>query len=151
MGRELKRVAIGFEWPLNKVWKGYINPYYIHCGSCLCCNGNGEIFGEDCVACNGSGELWTSDEAKKNAYSWVDYDPPVGDGYQIWETVSEGSPISPVFSTAEDLALYMTGRPWGADMGSSCASWMKFILGSGWSLSMVGNVTGIKTGPEACA
>lgn len=27
-----------------------------------------------------------------------------GDGYQLWETCTEGSPISPVFATMEELA-----------------------------------------------
>jgi hypothetical protein len=27
MGRELKRVPLDFDCPLNKVWKGYINPF----------------------------------------------------------------------------------------------------------------------------
>lgn len=31
-------------------------------------------------------------------------DPPMGDGYQLWETTTEGSPISPVFVTLEELA-----------------------------------------------
>jgi len=34
MGRELKRVALDFDWPLNKIWKGYVNPYYKECESC---------------------------------------------------------------------------------------------------------------------
>lgn len=27
MGRELKRVALDFNWPLHRVWKGFINPH----------------------------------------------------------------------------------------------------------------------------
>lgn len=35
MGRELKRVALNFEWPINQIWKGFINPYRsIECKSC---------------------------------------------------------------------------------------------------------------------
>lgn len=30
-------------------------------------------------------------------------EPPTGDGYQLWETTSEGSPISPVFDTLDAL------------------------------------------------
>lgn len=25
MGRTLKRVALDFDWPLNQVWKGFVN------------------------------------------------------------------------------------------------------------------------------
>lgn len=35
---------------------------------------------------------------------WQEYEPPEGPGWQMWETVSEGSPISPVFETPEELA-----------------------------------------------
>jgi len=31
------------------------------------------------------------------------YNPPSGIGYQLWETTSEGSPMSPVFSTLDEL------------------------------------------------
>lgn len=39
MGRELKRVPLDFLWPMNAIWKGYINPYRsVKCGAC---NGSG--------------------------------------------------------------------------------------------------------------
>jgi len=28
MGREIKRVALDFNWPIDKIWVGYLNPYY---------------------------------------------------------------------------------------------------------------------------
>lgn len=30
-------------------------------------------------------------------------EPPEGEGYQLWETTSEGSPVSPVFKTLDEL------------------------------------------------
>lgn len=39
MGRELKRVVLDFDWPLHKVWDGYVNPYYRKCDVC---DGRGE-------------------------------------------------------------------------------------------------------------
>lgn len=42
MGREIKRVALDFVWPLNKVWTGYTdNPYYDDNHTCESCNGSG--------------------------------------------------------------------------------------------------------------
>jgi len=38
--------------------------------------------------------------------AWQGTDPPEGDGWQLWETTSEGSPLSPVFPTAADLAAW---------------------------------------------
>ena len=39
MGRELKRVPLDFNWPLNQVWKGYLSPYAYH--KCKYCKGTG--------------------------------------------------------------------------------------------------------------
>lgn len=99
-----------------------------------------------CAYCGGDGV----DPANKIAYeAWQRTEPPEGPGFQIWETVSEGSPISPVFATAEELALHMAGARWGADKGSSYETWLKFINGPGWAPSMVIDASGIRTGPEA--
>lgn len=41
-------------------------------------------------------------------------EPPAGDGWQVWETVSDGSPITPVLPTAEALVEYLctVGTTW---------------------------------------
>ena len=39
MGREIKRVALDFDWPLDKVWGGYKNPFYRQCIDCPECGG----------------------------------------------------------------------------------------------------------------
>lgn len=104
-----------------------------------------ESWGE-CQSCHGHG----IDAGHFEAYElWQETQPPEGEGFQIWETVSEGSPISPVFSTPEELARYMAGREWGADKGSSYEDWMRFIKRGGISLSMVIENGEMKTGPNA--
>lgn len=37
---------------------------------------------------------------------WPGYLLP-GEGYQLWETISEGSPVSPVFATPAELATWI--------------------------------------------
>ncbi len=221
MGREIKRVALDFDWPLNEVWKGYVSPF--NPKQCYGCkqgdsgsygytpeaqrlsdrwygfdkepdwqdlpNGrrwnknawqhnlnqeevqiladNGRLMdfthtwsqkdgwklknpayvptaeevnewskigmGHDsinqgyvveheckrlgvpytCTVCGGSGELWQSPEIEKIAEEWEQIEPPIGEGWQLWETVSEGSPITPVFATPEELVNYMVnGDTW---------------------------------------
>ena len=39
MGRKLKRVPLDFQWEINKLWCGYINPHKVH--ECKDCGGNG--------------------------------------------------------------------------------------------------------------
>ncbi len=74
MGREIRRVPIDFDWPLEKVWPGFVNPF----------------FDSDSMSGNVSA-------AQQTAYdAWEQMPPPDGDGYQLWETVTNGSPVSPV-------------------------------------------------------
>lgn len=102
-----------------------------------------------CDRCGGSGEFWPSEEAKLACEAWERTEPPIGPGFQMWETVTEGSPISPVFETPQDLATYLAENPMGADNGTSFEAWMRLILGDGWAPSMVLDSNGIRTGVEA--
>lgn len=56
----------------------------------------------ECKNCNGNGQYWWSDIARDNYNGWVSYEPPTGDGYQIWD-MSKCYPISPVFN---NLSLF---------------------------------------------
>jgi len=235
MGREVKRVAPDFDWPLREVWKGFINPHYEHCKRCPYCDGSGynpetkqisddwydfantgrkwcynitqhevdaliehnclkdfthmwtredgwkkiepppkitaeqvnewsqrstSLFsGADqyvcvraraeregvwglCETCKGDGNVWTKKGAKEAYELWEPEEPPAGEGWQIWETVSEGSPISPVFDTPEKLAR------WLADTGASAfgyetatyEQWM-CMIDAGWVPTAVGGHT----------
>ncbi|HYX20433.1 MAG TPA: hypothetical protein VFA98_06265 [Thermoanaerobaculia bacterium] len=213
MSREIKRVALDFEWPLEEIWKGYINPHFKRCPADDCrggetaastwvfavanliamlgeqaasapyekqlrqrgqiyphpyleewafaprkdrqsvretpalmpfteelldfasglagkrlnpghLNGNPEVdiykkllkaagierkakgWGV-CKVCDGTG----CDPATRKAYeSWKPEEPPAGPGWQLWETVSEGSPISPVFVHREMFVDHLVGK-----------------------------------------
>lgn len=203
MGREIKRVAIDFDWPNDEVWKGYLNPYTPD--KCPICGGSGYnaatkqisddwydfantgrkwcnaidqyevdallehhrlmdfthkfesgkgwipveprpeitadmvnkwnrtargfdghdsinqwicvetrakrlgVWGE-CPNCKGSGDIFESDENKEKYEAWERSEPPAGDGWQVWETVSEGSPVSPVFKTPDELIGWLIGK-----------------------------------------
>ncbi len=61
------------------------------------------VFGR-CSHCRGEGKIFKDEEHRKLFEEWVDYEPPTGEGYQLWETCTEGSPVSPVFASAEELA-----------------------------------------------
>lgn len=90
-----------------------------------------------CKHCDGESAHWPSEEARIAYETWERTEPPTGDAYQVWQTVSDGSPISPAFSTPKELARYMVKHPWGADQGSSIDTWMAFIEGPGWCPSMM--------------
>lgn len=208
MGREIRRVPLDFDWPLEKVWDGFVNPHYRNCQAC---DGHGETrarvqlrrlasllawagycasrsdgisprptnwhpmfdstgldapmapelvqvingfcragdrvwlaehqeyagrepsgmqgigAGDDykielallstsglpsdwgkCARCDGSG---IASDARAAYDAWKPTDPPAGEGWQVWETVSEGSPITPVFATADDLVTHLVSVP----------------------------------------
>lgn len=214
MGREVKRVALDFNWPLELQWKGYISPYSSQ--KCSVCDGSGQnpatkkiaddwydfartgarwndkitqdevqalvdggrlmdwthtwaagegwkqkdppyvptaeevnaanerpgmrghdainrwicvkaraqrlgVYGH-CHVCEGEGAIWFNDKIKELSEAWYEserYGPPEGDGWQVWETVSEGSPVTPVLPTREALIDYLVahGDAWDQKRG----------------------------------
>lgn len=241
MGRELKRVALDFNWPVGTIWKGFISPY--RSIECKRCEGSGEndatrelsrswynlggprhsgwcyhleqsevdaliekdrlrdftsIFvpGEGwkprtdahvvtaaevndwarktmmahdainrwicvesrarrlgvwghCDLCSGKGRYWCDEKYEALSEAWEQIEPPEGDGFQVWETVSEGAPITPVFSTAHDLAMWCAAQTDGwFKRNSPYEQWMKFI-DSGWVPSMVIENGVMKVGVDA--
>lgn len=63
---------------------------------------------DTCPRCNGHASIEVYPGQRADAEAWEPTDPPAGEGWQLWETVSEGSPITPVFSGADALARYLT-------------------------------------------
>ena len=243
MGREIKRVALDFDYPINQmIWKGYHNPYSGM--DCKCCGGSGSSpeykklsddwygferpekrwchninqnevdalvkdgrlydfthnfvkgtgwvkkspeyiptceevnewskvgFGHDsinqwicvrsrlesmgiteneCKVCGGEGSLWADDKYQKLCEEFEYIEPPIGEGYQLWCTTSEGTPMSPVFDEPEKLAKWLFDNE-ASSFGSSTSSyetWLKFIKGSGWAMSAVMTSKGIESGVDA--
>lgn len=253
MGREIKRVPVDFDWPLNKVWQGYLMPDSLHereCADCvgegygrearavantfyphqiewdntekanalawhdkigqaevdnliaegrLCVlrrreptednpldwewvseprtadeinalNRRGGIDGHDginrmilirfrcerlgirveCATCDGHGCVEAYPGQRAEAEAWERTEPPAGDGWQLWETVSEGSPISPVFADADGLVdwLCSPAYTWGASTPTRREQAERFVQ-SGWAPSFVASAaTGVVPGDQ---
>lgn len=231
MGREIKRVALDFDYPINQmIWKGYHSPY--NGLECKPCQGTGESpefkelsdawygfddeskrwcnditqdevqalfdagrlrdfdglptakevnewnkntpFGHDainkwicvkarakrigiteteCSCCKGKGQLWPDEKFEQLAedFEWID--PPAGDGYQLWSTTTEGTPMSPVFAKPEDLAVWLVENNAStfAYQTTTYENWMKFICGSGWSPTMIMHEGVLQSGVDAVA
>lgn len=134
--REVKRVPMDFNYPLNTVWHGFLfqRDY---------CLSDSRDKGRDviCTRCKAMADaLGVKRYADTLCPMWKEYfkpvddvmkqlcEPPVGEGYQCWETTSEGSPVSPVFETfealcewcAEHLTLY-------ASQKASKDVWMEWL------------------------
>jgi hypothetical protein len=98
-----------------------------------------------CSMCQGDGEIWFSEEIKKLAEDWSKQEPPPGEGWQVWETVSEGSPVTPVLPTRDALIDYLVehGDSWDQKRGDG--GWKRqnaeAFVSSGFAMSLVVNVT----------
>jgi hypothetical protein len=71
-----------------------------------------EKWGE-CPVCEGHAD---DPKLRAEAEAWEPTEPPIGEGFQLWETTSEGSPASPVFATIEALC------DWCADNATTFGS-----------------------------
>lgn len=217
--RTLKRVPLDFQWALNKIWKGYVNPYpgpveCKHCGGsglnpaskqvsddfydfagtgrrwrnsitqdevqvlvdnsrlydfthiweqgkgwqrredayiptadevnawshgphshdfineCILVEARCKRLGVwgNCKICKGKGRKFPPGVSRHKYNAWREYEPPVGPGYQLWETVSEGSPITPVFATTEELADYCSVHDsLDRDVKTSRSAWLRML------------------------
>lgn len=121
MGREVKRIDKNFDWPLEKIWFGYIIPAV----PCEHCNMDKKMpSGEQCPVCVGEGKAWPIIEPPKHC--WIKEEE---NGWQMWETCSEGSPISPVCDSPEDLARWLADNKGSAfgEMTATYNEWLSMI------------------------
>ena len=105
-----------------------------------------------CETCGGEGHTFR-DAGHKAAYdSWERVEPPEGEGWQLWQTVSDG-PISPVFADADGLIEWMTtpAAKWGAVGPWTHEQAAAFVQGPGWAPSFIGTAAGIVDGVTAVA
>lgn len=105
-----------------------------------------------CQKCGGRASVEAYSGQREEAEAWEPQEPPVGDGWQLWETVSEGSPVGPVFATAEELARWLGTDEGGSAVGfgRTCTpmpyeSALAFVT-AGWAPSLIGNAGGLHDG-----
>lgn len=82
-----------------------------------------------CATCDGHGgiEAWGGQREVADTYPSIE--PPTGDGWQLWETTSEGSPVSPVFKSAEDLADWCGENATAfASLKMTSSEWLRSFL-----------------------
>lgn len=125
------------DWSINGFGHDGINQWIV-CGAE--CKRQG--WEETCATCDGEGDVWPSEEAKALYDAWEETDPPVGEGWQIWETVSEGSPVTPVFATADELVWHLVIEEGYSEQGA------RSFVTRGWAPSLIGNENGIVSGLE---
>jgi hypothetical protein len=116
---------------------------------------------------NPNPEYWeySGDPPDRKYYrTWKDEDAT---WFQVWETVSEGTPVTPPFATKDELIEYLVAngdfwdqsrrkdRASGRQMfGMNCDPWKRsaavaFVNGPGWAPSMVMDANGLRSGVES--
>lgn len=132
MGREIKRVPLDFDFPVGKSYADANYEKHLE----TCAHAGEEDFDHDEETC---GYVYWSESL------------PKGEGWQLWQTVSDG-PTSPVFATAEELIDWMSQpvpekdrphydsspfprNPWGQGWARPVAE--KFVRSEGCIPSMV--------------
>ena len=126
MGRELKRVPMDFDYPIGKVWYGYYcAPSFCHSeysAGCEGCKEFARILGIP------KSEYGDCPAFEKHFNITPTIEPPKGEGYQLWETTSEGSPSSPVFATLDELCKWCeTNATTFADNKATKEEWKKML------------------------
>lgn len=83
---------------------------------------------DTCDRCEGHGSCERYPGQRAEADAWEETEPPVGEGWQLWETMTEGSPTSPVFATAEGLACWcVPNATLFADIDATYEDWLSLI------------------------
>ncbi len=141
MGREARRSHLQLEEPQGETFWGYILDEI----PCKSCNETGKRSNDKdyCVVCDGEGTVCPtvalpSYSVKGFPYAGMEFFEKEY-GWQMWETTSEGSPMSPVFETPEELARWLADTEASAfgDMTASYEEWLGMITGHGSAPSAV--------------
>ena len=103
-----------------------------------------------CTACHGTGSRCLIPQVVDWYNAWEETEPPEGDGYQIWETTSEGSPITPSLPSPEELARWCVDNAVSAfgGQGASYEGWLRVAEG-GYAPSAVGGPAGLVSGVDS--
>ena len=133
------------EWSLHGLGHDSINS-----GTCVRARCEREGHAVNCLHCEGHGTIWRTKADEAAAEAWESTEPPAGDGWQMWETVSEGSPISAVCDSPESLARWMVDNEprMGLDADTTYEQWLAMIR-QGWCPSLVSNGGQVVTGAQA--
>jgi hypothetical protein len=164
MGREVRRVSKNWEHPKND--NGSLKPLlgYSFTEQLKDWNEGNEQWGK------GFGESWDKenpwqakekDELEMAYEEWSGSKPEIEDympewkeeektHIQMYEDTSEGTPISPVFDNAEDLAHWLADNR-ASSFGSSTATYEQWLstINRGFAPSMIMDNNGLQSGVEA--
>lgn len=103
-----------------------------------------------CLSCDGLGYSDKYPGQSVDAEAWECTEPPTGEGWQLWETVSEGSPISPVFAEKTGLVDWLCSDAYRIGISTPMErEQAERFVDAGWAPSMVfSTATGLIPGEQ---
>lgn len=161
MGREVRRVPVGWEPP--KIWvsriRGQVEEYQPQ---------HDETFAkaarewmDECLAWENGTHPDAAEEKAEHPFYWQwAGDPPEPEfyrpdwaalgldpsGYCLYETVSEGTPVTPVFATEEELIEYLVAKGDYWDQERRTGGWERDsaerMVKRGWAPSLIAEIQG---------
>lgn len=152
MSREVKRVPMDFDWPIGRIWLPYMSSICTaEVDYCLRPEAATNL-DDQCEVCRHAARLIGRPMKTHGCPNWK-HDPPAGEGWQMWETTTEGSPMSPVFATPEELARWLADNNASTfgDMTARYEAWLGMITGGGSCPSAVVDSKGLRSGVEMVA
>ncbi len=127
MSRMLKRVPLDFDYPLHQRWYGYlIQPEF--------CKSTPQL--NLCEECKNFARLkkLPLNESGCPAYdNWFQkqmqfFEPQEGPGYQLWENITEGSPVSPIFESMDGLVKWCEeNEPIFVNVKVTAEEWKRYL------------------------
>ena len=153
MGREVRRVSPDWEHPTNE--RGHFVPLFDGC-----------TFAEHADAWLKGKEQWESGahEHFDDLHTWEEWDGDAPDerdyspactheqatAYRVYENVTEGTPVSPVLKTREDLVTWLVDVGDRMGIGGVAAPMLpeqaERFIDTGFSFSMVVDAKGVRAG-----
>lgn len=101
-----------------------------------------------CPTCDGRGSVEAYEGQRAAGDAWEPTGPPEGEGWQLWETVSEGSPISPVFEDSEGLVSWMISPEYEQKLSPLTRAQAENFVNSGSAPSFVLDNSGLRSGEQ---
>lgn len=84
-----------------------------------------------CETCGGNASLEVYPGQRAEADAWEAPEFPTGDAWQMWQTVTEGGPVSPTLESPEQLAAWMRSTDRWSQLTEKQA--LDFVTGPGWA------------------
>ena len=151
MGREVRRVPADWEHPMSEQHPDRHQPQYDQDFASACDEWKKGFAAWEVLPEQENCEFWEwngdpPDRAYYREAVWTDEERT---HYQMYETTSEGTPISPVMESPEELARWLVDNDASAFAGEAASyeAWLRLCNG-GYACSAVISADGLQSGVE---